>query len=168
MSRLFLLIALAALIVIPSASMAEDSGHVRYRINEPTGWTLTPNVNELPLDTTVYNHPLGGRLAIRLVYGASDLQSEMILMRQLVKEGDVEMIGEPLWDQTTRTVSVAWQKTLDGKIVMKGGLLIGPPPNLKTPLLLIYTGGWRPEMDGQLGPIFVRAFNERGLTPISQ
>ena len=119
-----------------------------------------------PPPTPAPNHPLGGRLMIRLVKDESNLKAETALARQLVEEGEVEMVGEPLWDQTTKTAFVSWQKTLGGKVIMKGAILVGPAPNPKMPLLFAYVGGWKAELDDLLGPLLAQAFNARGLTPI--
>lgn len=164
MPKLPFLLTLALLMTAPVAPQAAE--HTRYRINEPAGWTLTPNVDELPLDTTVYLHPLGGRLMIRLTPGESTLQAETALVLQLVKEGGVELVGEPLWDQTTKIAGAIWQKTLNGKVAVKGAILVGPAPNAKTPLLFAYVGGWKADLDEQFGPLLAKAFNERGLTPL--
>lgn len=136
---------------------------VKPDVTNTTQWTQVASA-KTPPNVVAYHHPSGAIISAGLVYsdisdGAAMGHIDALLDNPSIKVTQILPIDDNVfiasWERTSKT----------GAIVAKGRLAVGPLSRQFTPLLYLYWGEWKPELDEQMEKPFLQAFLNRPKRP---
>ena len=142
---------------------ADHQPAVKPDVTNVAQWTQVEPA-QTPPNVVAYRHPSGAVISAGLLYSDTSTEDVMGHIEALLDNPRIKVTQIlPIDDNV---IVASWERTSKkGAIVAKGRLAIGPLPRQFTPLLYLYWGEWKPELDEQMEKPFLKAFLNRPKRP---